>query len=254
METRLSDIPSEWTELLLHAKMPASIPKARDSQQLLWQIYGAAIRRYLAGAIHDDQEVDNIVQQVAERFAEGRFAKLDRSRGQFRTYLKRVLSNLIKDHYNLKARSPRSFRLEQHEQAVEDSFIDVEHNVMMRHLRDEILGRCWNELQAYEIAKKKPYHSLLNYKLQHEGCSSREIAEALAEALGGPKTDLQIRKLVFRARRRFAHLIIDAVEQTLDQPGFAALEEEIIALDLHRFVGPHLAERRKPGTSDDSRS
>lgn len=254
METRLSDIPTEWTEVLLHARLPASSPKARDSQQVLWQIYGAAIRRYLAGAIRDDQEVDNIIQEVAARLAEGRFATLDRSRGQFRTYLKRVLSNLIKDHFKRKARLPRGFEPELHEQACEDSFLDVEYDVMMRHLREEVLSRCWLELQAYETAKGKPYYSLLNYKLRHEGCSSREMAEALAETLGGPRTDLQIRKLVYRARRRFAHLIIDSVEQTLAEPCFAALEEEIIALDLHRFVGAHLAERRKPASGDDSRS
>ncbi len=243
---RLSDIPSEWTEVIEIAKRPSSDPEARAKQAQLLEQYGPAIQRYLYAALHNQDDVRNVFQELAVRLAEGKFGTLDRTRGKFRRYLKTVLYRLVIDHYNRKAIEPIAMLPEELDPAASTEVrVDSAEEQAARFWRTLILNRCWLELKAYEESRGKPYYSLLDYKIKHDKVRARVIGRVLADRLGGPKDEQQVRKLLLRARRRFANLLIDAVESTLRDPTYEELEAEIIDLRLHNYVGKHLAERRR---------
>ena len=65
---------------------------------------------------------------------------------------------------------------------------------------------------------------------------SPSLAERVIEIAGRPLSAVAFRKQLSRARRRFAELLVLEVGRTLEKPTLAAVEMELIELDLIEYV------------------
>lgn len=63
-------------------------------------------------------------------------------------------------------------------------------------------------------------------------------ADRLSAQLGKTITTSNLRVMLHRARDQFAHILLDEVRNTLDQPARADLEEELIELSLLKYCRP----------------
>ena len=70
--------------------------------------------------------------------------------------------------------------------------------------------------------------------------SSAELAERLSKKLGKTISATNLRVMLHRSREQFAHLLLEEVSQTLDQPNRADIEEELIELQLLKYCRPAL--------------
>src|SRR5439155_6792698 len=98
--------------------------------------------------------------------------------------------------------------------------------------RDELLGRAWNALQAYEQEQGQPFYTLLRFRADHPDLPSAQMAEQLSGPLGKPLTAVGVRKTLERARDRFADLLLEEIAQGVADPSRERLEEELIDLQL----------------------
>src|SRR5207253_1471958 len=104
---RLSRIPTRWSEVLEAHAGPADAAAAARHRLLLR--YGAAVHRYLLGAVGDPDAADELGQEFAVRFLRGDFRRADPGRGRFRDYLKAALANLVNEHHRARQARPRPF-------------------------------------------------------------------------------------------------------------------------------------------------
>src|SRR5262249_18714247 len=107
---RLSRITTLWT-LVRHAHEDAG-SEVREAQKVLLDRYGGAIRRYLRGAVRDNEAADELFQEFAYRFLHGDLRKADSGRGRFRDYVRGVLYHLIADYHKQRQRQPRALEFE----------------------------------------------------------------------------------------------------------------------------------------------
>jgi hypothetical protein len=93
----LNHISTLWA---LVCQAQAGSPEASSAaQQQLLQRYRGAVYRYLLAAVRDDHAADDLAQEFALRFIQGKLRGADPAQGRFRDYLKGVLSHLVADHY-----------------------------------------------------------------------------------------------------------------------------------------------------------
>jgi RNA polymerase sigma-70 factor (ECF subfamily) len=79
MNRRLSDISTLWT--LVH-RAHGPLPEAGDAQQRLLERYTGAVRRYLLGALKDEDAAQDVFQDFALAFLRGDFQRADRDKGR----------------------------------------------------------------------------------------------------------------------------------------------------------------------------
>ena len=108
--------------------------------------------------------------------------------------------------------------------------------------REELLERTWVRLHAEQAT----YHAALRLRIEEPELTSPLMAERLAQQLGRAMTADGVRKALQRAHERFADLLLDEVEQTLEAPDAAALEDELRAIDLLRYCRTALSRRSSP--------
>jgi hypothetical protein len=109
-----------------------------------------------------------------------------------------------------------------------------------------MLARVWELLDEAQHQGGQPYYSVLRFRAQQPDASSTEMAAYLSGELRAehPLTDAAARKLLQRARMRFADLLIDEVAATLQNPSLEDLEQELIHLDLLHYCRSALQRRR----------
>jgi RNA polymerase sigma-70 factor (ECF subfamily) len=99
-EARLTGIDTHWSELFEADKATGEAATAAQREELL-RYYGA-VRRYLAGIVHDPALAEELAQEFAVRFLRGDFKRADPERGRFRDLLKTALRCLVRDHWRKK--------------------------------------------------------------------------------------------------------------------------------------------------------
>lgn len=92
-ELRLSRIVSLWTFVRRAHGEPGEA-----AREALLERYGGAIRRYLLGALRDEDAADEVFQEFSLKLVGGAFQRADASHGRFRNFLKTALFHLIIDH------------------------------------------------------------------------------------------------------------------------------------------------------------
>jgi RNA polymerase sigma-70 factor (ECF subfamily) len=233
----LTNITTLWSEVVRAHDGGAGVHAA---QQLLLERYGGAVRRYLRGAVHEPDVADELFQEFAVRFLEGRLRGADPDRGRFRDFLKGVLRHLIADHHNRRKRDPRLLGSAAAEPAVAPASVaDFDHEFLTTW-RDELLARAWQALADAAHVKGRPLYTVLRFRAEHPDMPSPQMAEALGARLGKPLNAAAVRQTLHRAREAFADLLLAEVAQSLDDPTRERLEDELTVLGLLEHCRPAL--------------
>jgi hypothetical protein len=92
----------------------------------------------------------------------------------------------------------------------------------------------------------QPYHAVLCFQVNEPALKSRDIADAL-KAQWKPKrpfTDVGVRKILQRARDRFAELLLAEVQVSVETADLDIIEEELGELGLLRYCSSVIERRR----------
>jgi RNA polymerase sigma-70 factor (ECF subfamily) len=225
----LNDISTVWT--VVAQAQNGSGEAVGVAQAELLQRYSRAIHRYLLGALHDPEAADELGQEFALRLLRGDFAKASPERGRFRDYVKGVLSKLIADHYRRRGRV-RSLP----EDALDPADCDPGHDRdFLQHWRDELMEHAWNALAEEQERTGKPFYTVLQYRAKNPKLHSSEMAEHLSLLLGTPVTAVWVRQTLHRARDKFIDLLLHAVLETMAQPTYDELVDELGKLGLLKY-------------------
>jgi DNA-directed RNA polymerase specialized sigma24 family protein len=227
----LSRISTLWT--VLRQAHQDNANASQQAQEAILQRYASALFRYLVAAVKDATVADELYQEFALAFVRGDYAGADPSKGRFRNYLKRVLHNLVCDHYRARARQSKEKMLTP-EQAVE--IPEAQANEADREFADvwkmELLARAWTALEAWQAVHGQPYYQVLRCRMENPDADSPALAERMTATLGVPVNAGMARKYLHHARRTFAELLVEEVRQTLLEPSQDDLVQELIELDL----------------------
>ncbi len=238
-ERRLSRIATQWSIVQdLHGIEPDAV---RAAQTALLERYGDAVRRYLLGALRDVEAANELFQEFALKFVRGDFQRASPDLGRFRDYLKGVVFRLIMDHHRRKGRDAKRVDLPM-EDAVEPSGPQATEldEAFVRSWRDQLLSRSWDQLSAFERASGKPFYTVLRARVDEPEADSTMLAEILSQRVGKKITSDHLRVLLHRARDLFAERLMEEVSHSLHDPSHEMLEQELIALDLHRYCRKRL--------------
>ncbi len=203
--------------------------------------YCGAIYRYLVRVVKDANVADELAQEFALRFVQGKFQNVDPSRGRFRDYIKTCLFNLIREHFRKAARNPQELL---QDASAGPEVIELEEADFVEGWRDETLTKTWDALAKHEKESGQVYHTVLDYRTQHPDLTSAQLAEALTKQLGRPLTPSGVRQLVHRARERFANLLIDEVASSVQSQNIDDVADELGELGLLPYCKDVLEQRR----------
>jgi RNA polymerase sigma-70 factor (ECF subfamily) len=244
LKERLSRISTRWTQLLKAHEGPTS--EAREAQQELMTRYCGAAYRYLLAAVRNPDAAEDLAQEFAIRFIQGRFRAADPARGRFRDYVKTCLFNLVADFRQRQAREPRAVPLGAHDPATPGDDPAGTDAAFCNGWRQELLARAWEALESAQEQGGPPYHTVLRFKVEHPEIRSPQMAEQLAGPLGRAVSADWVRKTLERARDKFGELLIDETLHSLGAGAAERLEEELAELNLLKYCEDVLR-RRKSG-------
>jgi RNA polymerase sigma factor (sigma-70 family) len=232
LKSRLSRISTVWTELADAGRSSRTVAGA--ARMAFIRRYQGAVYRYLLGAVRNPDTADELFQEFALRFLRGVFRHADPERGRFRDYLKTALCHLVADHQKRQRRRPYTLEQPVAERCESELGEEVSERRFLESWRDELLARAWDALAAGQQAAGQPYYAVLRYRAEHPEATSAEMAGQLTARLRPerPYSEAGVRKMLQRARLRFAELLIDDVSHSLGCPGREELEQELVDLGL----------------------
>ncbi len=225
------------TDLLLEANRtpdPVLSPMMQMAQQALMQRYHGAVYRYLLAAVRDPHVAEDLTQEFALRFIQGRFRHYSPEQGRFRDYLKSALFHLVADFRRKSCREP-DLMASDFEPSAREEPTSEEDSLFLDTWRKELLARAWESLARVESETGQPYHLVLRYRSEHPERSSQQIAAELSRQLNRPLTSTNIRKLIERAREKFRQFLLEDLRLSLGNRAETDLEEELQALNLWKY-------------------
>lgn len=238
---RLSHISTLWTMVRqAHQVGGAAVGAA---QEALLERYGGAVHRYLLGALRDEHAADELFQEFSLRFIRGDFHRADPDKGRFRDFVKTSLFHLIVDYQRRRKKSPRRMPEEAPEPAAPPEEPSVRDQEFLASWRDELLDRAWLGLAEHSEKSKQLHYDILRFRAANPQTSSAQMAETLTAQLGRSLTADAVRQTLHRAREKFADLLLEEVEASLEKPGLERLEEELIDLGLYSYCRTALERR-----------
>jgi RNA polymerase sigma-70 factor (ECF subfamily) len=229
-QRRLSSITTLWS-VVVRAHQGETDESAKARRQLL-ERYMGAVYRYLLGALRDGDAADELFQEFALRFVRGDFKRADPDRGRFRDFVKSSLFYMVVNHQKRKRPLPLP-EGDQVEAPVEPPG-DADREFTDRW-REELLSSAWSALAAFQQQSGKPYHSVLRLRAEQPGLSSSEMARELGTRLGRSFTPEALRQALHRAREKFAQLLIEEVERSLESNDQERVEQELLDLGLFSY-------------------
>lgn len=242
-DERLSQIPTLWS--VVRRAHGDGVSQVRSAQETMIERYGGAARRYLLGALRDEDAASDVYQDFVLRFLRGDFQSADPEKGRFRSFLKTILYRMIVDHQRARKRSPTpQLPDERITPLAAEPPPREEDEAFARSWREALLVRSWQALEREEQQTGKPLHAVLRYRVDHPELRSPELAAGLSQQLGREITAGNVRVMLHRARERFAELLLEEVEQSLDEPSRDDLESELVELELIDYCRAALAGRR----------
>jgi RNA polymerase sigma-70 factor (ECF subfamily) len=253
--SRLSRIDTVWT-IIRDAHGLEAAARSEAQREFLIR-YEPAIIRYLQGlmrsgrSVHEDGPVRDVFDAFVEKLLTGGFRNASPERGQFRKYLKTCLINEMRRYWTKKARDKEQIALdaafpsglepaaaEQGPEAIEETQFD-------RMCGDVVLEKAWQKLRQYEVEKDRPYYTLLRLRSDSPDAGTAELATELSRERGVEFTEPNVRKILQRARQKFADLLVDDVAESLATENIETIEAELIELGLHPYCRSSLDRRRQ---------
>jgi RNA polymerase sigma-70 factor (ECF subfamily) len=116
--------------------------------------------------------------------------------------------------------------------------------VFVEQWRQELLDRAWEALAGLERQTGQPFHTVLRLRVEQPDLRSAQLAEAAGARLGRVFTIDAFRQTLHRAREKFADLLLEEVEGSLDLNCPDLLEQEVIDLGLLSYCQSALTRRR----------
>ncbi|HMC63784.1 MAG TPA: hypothetical protein VKI65_02485 [Gemmataceae bacterium] len=239
----LSEISTQWSLLQKAHSDRQDVASPAQMQMLLR--YSGAIQRYLLGALRDPEAAQELSQEFAFRFVRGDFQGADPERGRFRDYLKTVLFRMVANYFKQRNQQPRPLpdvvadplATPPEGPDPERAFLDV--------WRGELMDRAWQSLAQIQKQTGQPYETVLRMKVDSVGTnlSSGQMAEELRHQFGRTFTSDGVRKLLQRAREKFAQFLLEDVAHSLQNPSPHQLELELRELGFLAYCRPALERR-----------
>jgi RNA polymerase sigma-70 factor (ECF subfamily) len=242
IEQHLSHIATQWT--MLYRAHRGAADEAAAAQQALMLRYCGAVYRYLLRAVRDPSVAEDLTQEFALRFVQGRFGQVDREQGRFRNYVKGALFRLVQDYYRNQAREPRPVSLPAQFPLAAPDEAEASDQLFHDSWRQELLSRAWKALEQVQAETGQPYHDVLRARVDQPDLSSAQLAEQLSARLGRAITSAGVRQLLHRARERFAELLLDDVRQSLEGAPVEQIAEELAELNLLKYCKDVLDRRQ----------
>ena len=229
-DARLSRIGTLWS-VVRRANDDSDL--AGSAQQQLLERYGGAIRRYLLAAVKNQHVADELFQEFAVKLIKGDFKNANPELGKFRSYVKSILFRMVADHYR-KSKSRKEQTLENPDihQFKDTPSETVEDEAFLQAWRNGVLAKAWDVLNAAEDSGGAPHFTVLRIRVDHPATSTDELAELISSAIGKPVTSGNGRVMVHRAREKFAHVLIEVVADSLENPTRETVESELIEVRL----------------------
>lgn len=240
---RLSQIATRWSKIFQAHQ--GEKDAAGAAQKVLMERYGGAVYRYLLASLRDADLADELAQEFAYRFLRGDFRRADPQRGRFRDFLKMALRHLVVDYHRRQQARPQPLpvtSLALANAAANEADFDRQFLVSWRK---ELLNHAWEALARIEQETGQPFHTVLRFRAEHPDLRSAQMAEQLAVQQGKAVTAEWVRKILERARGKFADCLLDDVAHSLDHPSTDQLEEELLDLGLLDYCRPALQRRRR---------
>ena len=231
---RLSQISTDWKELF--AARSASSNGTTVAQREIVLRYCRAVYHYLLAATRDVHAADDLAQEFALRFLRGDFQRADPAKGRFRDFLKTSLHHLVADHFRARRRTPQPLPEETALPPYEES-ADSTLAVFLRHWRQGILDRTWQDLQKCDPTGTGMF-AVLHWKANAPEGRSADGARELSAALQREITPAGFRQTLHRAREKFAELLPKEVAYSLGTDEPAAVESELAELELLDYCRP----------------
>jgi RNA polymerase sigma factor (sigma-70 family) len=239
LQHRLSRISTQWS--MLRQAHRGSTDAAAVARQELMERYCGAVYRYLLSAVRDEHTAEDLTQEFALRFIRGRFRQADPGRGRFRDYVKTSLFHLVDDYRRQQRKQPRPLALSPGIEPAAQSCqsLDVD-QAFLDSWREELLSRVWQALAALQEKTGQPFHTVLQFHVQHPDLKSPQLAEQLTNHLQRPFTANSVRQTVHRGREKFAALLLEETSRSLGTSERGRLQQELADLNLLKYCQPAL--------------
>ncbi|MSU79014.1 MAG: sigma-70 family RNA polymerase sigma factor [Gemmataceae bacterium] len=204
--------------------------------------YAPAIQGYLGVFLKNPHDVEDVCQTFLVRVLERGHVEEERLHGRFRDYLivavrnaalafLRRKPNIVHDNTNLD------------EIPTFDSFVFPGDEEWISRWRRILLNSVWEALEHHQ--RETPgnlAHTVLRILADHPDEDFDALAVRVSALCGRPIQSPTLRKQVSRARRTFAGLLVTEIARTLNDPTPLQIEEELINLDLMKYVRRFLPE------------
>ena len=240
-ETRLSRLETLWS--VVHRAHGDQSIDARAAREEIMSRYGGAVRKYLLGALRDEEAADEVFQEFSLRMARGDFHRADPDRGQFRKFVKTALFRMIVDYQRQRGKSAAQFDLEHAREPVDDD----PHGdaAFAQSWRRDLIEKTLTALEARDRKTGSHLFTVLQVRLQNPEMRSPELAELAGQSVNKSMSADNFRAILRRARVHFASLLLDEVAHSLTSGSPEELEAELAELDLLEYCRPAL-EQTKP--------
>lgn len=238
-DDRLSRMDTLWSVVhRAHSDDEATID-VRAAREQLMNRYGGAARRYLLGALKNENDADEVYQEFSLRMIRGDFHRADPERGQFRKFVKTALFRMIVD-YQRAARKRGAVLETKHEFLLPAESDPLGDEAFARKWRAELIEKTLDDLRSVDRKSGSHLYDVLHLRIANPKMRSPELAKAASQKVGKNITADNFRAILRRARVQFARLLLDKVTQSLTTPTPQELESELAELNLLEYCRPAL--------------
>lgn len=227
LQQRISRISTQWS--MMQEAHGSQQSKAAAARSVLAQRYIAAVYRYVLAIVRDADLADELCQEMSLKFLAGEFHRATPERGRFRDYLKTVVVNLVRSHHRAAGKRPKP--LPEHLGESPAAPGNDDGPPFIAEWRREVLEQTWQALNG----ERENYYHVLRLRVENPDMSSAELAAQYAAQRGGPMTAANVRKILERAHRKFAALLVDEVAGSLSAPTRESVDAELRELDLLKY-------------------
>ncbi len=218
---------------------------AQQARHELVVRYHEAVYHYFLSQLRDPNVAAELYSNFAVRLlaSDSLLRRADPQRGRFRNYLKTALHNMVMDHYRKQARERgKAAPLPTDVAAAdtperEDGFSSI--------FAQELLNQAWKGLEAADRGGLQ--YQVLRHQADHPELKAPQVAAQLGARLGKELTPENVRQALHRAREKFAALLLEEVERSLENPTPDELERELVELHLLSYCKKALEKRRGGG-------
>ena len=232
-DNRLSNISTNWDELLAAHDEVSLDQKAAELRGALLRRYSSCAYQYILGATKSHHAAEDLSQEFALRFVRGDFRNANPKQGRFRDYLKMSLRNLVTDFFRSKPSDVEIGKLGTQLPAVTLESLE---STFAQQWRERMLSIVWNSLKEFEAGKQTQYYSVLFLRTEHADSSSEQLAKLFSEQTGKTVTADWVRQTLRRARRKFSDLLVEEVGKTLHSNSRQEIRDELAELGLKKYV------------------